>query len=243
MAKTPALFYSVYCFTNSINNKKYIGITSDIKRRFKQHKGIRSRAVVFCLAIKKYGFENFKFEILKENLTLEDAKLFEIQFIQELNSMVPNGYNRTKGGDSSVKHTIATIEKIKEKNRLYRLNNPDPRKGKQHTEETKKLLSKLAFERTDRPKGNNHWNYGKTTSDLTKQKMSVSQTLGNNGFAKKVIDLNTGVIYSCINEAKQVYNISHSFISMVCSGKRKSDKYNFKYLKDYEQEKRFAVNF
>lgn len=230
-------FYSVYCFTNNVNNKKYIGITSDIKRRFKQHKRMRSRAVVFCLAIKKYGFENFKFEILKENLTLENAKLFEIQFIQELNSIVPNGYNRTKGGDSSVKHTIATIEKIKEKNRLYRLNNPDPRKGKQHSEETKKLLSKLAFERIDGPRDNRHWNFGKKTSELTKQKMSISQTLGNNGFAKKVIDLNTNIVYSCIKEATQVYNISHSFISMVCTGKRKSDKYNFKYLKDYEQEK------
>jgi len=241
MAKTAA-FYSVYCFTNNINNKKYIGITSDVKRRFKQHKRMRSRAVVFCLAIKKYGFENFKFEILKENLTLKDAKLFEVQFIQELNSMVPNGYNRTKGGDSSVKHTLESIEKIKEKNRLYRLNNPDPRKGKKHSEETKKLLSKLAFERTDRLKGDKHWNYGNKTSESTKQKMSISQTLGNNGFAKKVIDLNTNIVYSCISEAKQVYNISHSFISMVCSEKRKSDKYNFKYLKDYEQEKCLTVN-
>lgn len=242
MEKTTA-FYSVYCFTNNINSKKYIGITSDIKRRFKQHKGMRSRAVVFCLAIKKHGFENFKFKILKENLTLEDAKIFEVQFIQELNSMVPNGYNRTKGGDSSVKHTIASIEKIKEKNRLYRLNNPDPRKGKKHSEETKKIMSKLASERINRPRGNRHWNYGKKTSDLSKQKMSISQTLGNNGFAKKVIDLNTNIVYSCISEAKQVYSISHSFISMVCTGKRKSDKYNFKYLKDYEQKKCLTVTF
>ena len=72
--------------------------------------------------------------------------------------------------------------------------------------------------------------------------MSISQTLGNNGFAKKVIDLNTNIVYSCISEAKQVYSISHSFISMVCTGKRKSDKYNFKYLKDYEQKKCLFVN-
>ena len=111
------------------------------------------------------------------------------------------------------------------------------------TEETKKVMSKLASERTDRPRGARHWNYGKKTSDLSKQKMSISQTLGNNGFAKKVIDLNTNIVYSCISEAKQVYNISHSFISMVCTGKRKSDKYNFKYLKDYEQEKCLTVNF
>ena len=42
--------------------------------------------------------------------------------------------------------------------------------------------------------------------------------------------------------AAQVYNISHSFISMVCAGKRTSDKYNFKYLKNYEQEKCLTVN-
>jgi group I intron endonuclease len=236
MAKTEGI-YSVYCFTNKINNKKYIGITSNVKRRYNQHRKAASRAVVFCLAIKKYRFENFDFLILEENISLKDAKLLERQFIKELNCMVPNGYNRTEGGDSSVKHSLETIKKIKEKNRIYRLNNPHPMQGKKHSEETKKLIKESSLKRKDRPSGELHWNFGMKHKESAKEKMSVCQSLGNNGFAKKVIDLNTNIVYSCINEAKFVYNISHSFISMVCSGKRKSEKYNFMYLKDYEEEK------
>ena len=227
--------YFVYCFTNKINSKKYVGITSNMERRFKQHKSARNRCPVFSNAIKKYGFENFEFKILNENLSSKDAKLIEKQLIKDFNTLVPNGYNRTEGGDTSVKHSVESIEKIKEANRLYRLNNPDPRKGKLHSEETKKLLSELALKRINRPCGVDHWNYGKKAKESTKEKIKAANTLGNNPFAKKVIDLNTNVIYSCINEAKQVYGVSHSMISMICSGKRKSSKYNFMYLKNYEK--------
>jgi group I intron endonuclease len=242
MAKTEDSCYSVYCFTNKINNKKYIGLTHNIKERYKKHKYGSKRCPSFSLAIKKYGFNNFDFFILSENLTSNEAKLIERSFIKSLNSMSPNGYNRTEGGDSSVKHTKETIEKIKEKNRIYRLNNPHPMLGKKHSEESKELIRKYALNRKDRPEGELHWNFGMKHTESTKEKMSLSQSLGKNGFSKKVIDLNTNIIYQCIEEAKQVYNISHAFISMVCSGKRKSNKYNFMYLKDYEEKKYIPVN-
>jgi group I intron endonuclease len=227
--------YSVYCFTNTINKKQYVGLTFDVKRRYSQHKGARSRAVVFCLAIKKYGFEKFNFEILKNNLTLEEAKSFEKLKIKEFNTMVPNGYNRTEGGDSGVRHTKESIDKIIEKNRIWRLSNEHPMKGRKHSDETKKLMKEAALRRTEYPSGENHHLYGLKHKESSLEKMRIKQSLGNNPFAKKVIDLNTNIVYSCINEAKLVYNISHSFISMVCSGKRKSIKYNFAYLKDYEK--------
>jgi group I intron endonuclease len=234
--------YSVYCFTNKINNKKYIGLTCDVKRRYKQHKSGNSRAVVFCLAIKKYGFDSFDFEILKTNLTLNEAKDFERDKISTLNTMVPSGYNRTEGGDSSVRHTKETIEKIIEKNRVWRLNNGCSMKGKKHSEETKKMLREAALKRTNMPSGPQHWNYGKKHKESTKEKMSIKQSLGNNGFAKKVVDLNTNIVYSCINEAKLVYSISHSLVSMICSGKRKSNKYKFVYLKDYDKKNSISIN-
>ena len=227
--------YSVYSFTNVINGKKYIGLTCDIKRRYSQHKRGKSRAVVFCLAVEKYGFENFNFEILKENLTLAEAKDFEQKQILKLNTMAPFGYNRTKGGDSSVKHTKETILKIVEKNKIWRALNGHPSAGKKHSEASKQLMKEAALKRKHRPSGKEHWNYGKKVSESTREKIKIKSSLGNNGFAKKVIDLNTNIIYSCINEAKLVYNISHSCISMICSGKRKSSKYNFMYLKDFNK--------
>lgn len=234
--------YSLYCFTNTINSKRYVGITSNIKRRYNQHKSGRNRCPVFSSAIKKYGFENFEFVVIKENLTCEEAKLLEKEFIKNFNSMVPNGYNRTEGGDASVKHDEESKRKISESNKNYLLNYPHVRTGTKHSEETKKLMSKLASARTNRPCGADHWNYGKKAKDSTVEKMKINNKLGGNPFAKKVIDLNTSIVYSCINEAKSVYGISHSFISMICSGKRKSEKYKFMYLKDYEQEIGVSVN-
>jgi group I intron endonuclease len=234
--------YSVYCFTNKINNKKYIGLTCNIKRRYRQHKTGKSRAVVFCLAIEKHGFDNFNFEVLKTGLTLDEAKSFERLQISILNTMVPGGYNRTEGGDSSVRHTKETIEKIIEKNIIWRLTNDHPMQGKKHSEESKKLMREAALRRKNRPSGINHWNYGGKAKESTKEKMRIKNSLGNNGFAKKVVDLNTNIVYSCINEAKLVYNISHSLVSVICSGKRKSNKYNFVYLKNYDKENNIAIN-
>lgn len=54
-----------------------------------------------------YGLDNFKFEVIEEinkesrqELSQELDRL-EIQYIKELNSLFPHGYNRTKGGDNA----------------------------------------------------------------------------------------------------------------------------------------------
>lgn len=253
MAKTAALeikvnndisecLYSVYCFINKKNSKKYIGITSNIDRRYRQHKSGRNRCPVFSSAIKKYGFDNFDFSILKSDLRKQEAESFEKKFILDFNTLVPNGYNRTEGGNSSVKHSEETIRLISEKNKEYIVKNGHSFAGKKHSEESKQLIRISALKRDNYPSGENHWNYGKKANESTVQKLSISNSLGKNPFAKKVVDLNTGIVYSCINEAKEVYNISHSFISMVCSGKRKSNKYRFMYLKDYEKKGSLVIN-
>lgn len=227
--------YSVYRFTNKLNNKQYIGLTKNIKRRFSQHKRAKSRSVAFCHAIRKYGFENFTFEVLKENLVLKEAKELEVKLIKEFNTLCPNGYNRTIGGDSSVSHSPETIKKIVAKNKLYWKTHKHPMQGKKHSFETRMKLS-IATKNREHPKGKAHWNFGNKYTEEKRKLISERNALGNNPFAKQVIDLKTGIIYSCINEAKVVYGLSHSFISMLCTGKRKSLKYNFKYLKDYEKK-------
>lgn len=106
--------WSVYCHTNKINNKKYIGITSmSISLRWgKDGYGYRKQS--FYKAIKKHGWDNFKHEILFENLSEKEAKNKEIELICEHNTKTPNGYNITEGGDGSVgyKATLQTREKL-----------------------------------------------------------------------------------------------------------------------------------
>ena len=87
----------VYRITNKINNKKYIGITNNYKRRFSEHKKKFSTSAIHR-AIKKYGEENFIFEVVFSELSLEESCEKEIKLIQLENTLVPNGYNIAKGG-------------------------------------------------------------------------------------------------------------------------------------------------
>lgn len=91
----------LYEIKNLINNKKYIGITIDYKRRFRQHCSKYADSVI-SKAIKKYGKENFSFTVLKDDLSVEEACNLEIEFIKEQNTLVPNGYNVSKGGTANI---------------------------------------------------------------------------------------------------------------------------------------------
>lgn len=91
--------YIVYCHTNKINGKKYIGITCQtVTERWGRH-GEKYKSNKFSGAIKKYGWENFRHEILFTGLTAQEAKEIEKELIEKYNTFGKNGYNATKGGD------------------------------------------------------------------------------------------------------------------------------------------------
>ena len=107
--------YTVYMHTTP-NGKKYIGITSnDVLRRWGAN-GIGYTKQLFGRAIRKYGWDNIKHEILYTDLTREEAKAIEIELIAKYQTNNPKfGYNQTVGGDNTRKG----VEKSqKEKNRL-----------------------------------------------------------------------------------------------------------------------------
>ena len=91
--------YIVYCHTNKINGKKYIGITSQtVSERWGRH-GEKYKSQKFGSAIAKYGWENFAHEILFVGLTATEAKDIEKKLIEKYKTFGKNGYNTTKGGD------------------------------------------------------------------------------------------------------------------------------------------------
>ena len=122
--------YIIYKYT-SPSGKHYIGQTNDIVRRKSQHKKTNG-CPCFKVAVDKYGFENFKFEILEENLTIEEANIKEEYYINEYNSLAPNGYNLHTGG---LNHSISEI--TRERLRIASSGENNPNFGKQHSEETK----------------------------------------------------------------------------------------------------------
>lgn len=90
----------IYQITNLINGKIYIGQTNNIQKRWSNHKCCNSPTMAIAKAIKKYGVENFKFEVLMRGLSLEEANQKEQELIKQKNTLVPYGYNIALGGNN-----------------------------------------------------------------------------------------------------------------------------------------------
>ena len=152
----------IYMIINTMNNKKYIGQSVNIKRRKSEHFTKHCNKMVISNAIFKHGKENFDFEILEE---CDESQLneLEIKYITEYKSNNREfGYNVDNGGNGTGKMSEETKQKIKkstigDKNHFY---------GKKHTDEVKKLISKLSS-------GKNNSFYGKKHTEERNQKLSI----------------------------------------------------------------------
>lgn len=101
----------IYCFTNSVNGKCYVGQALNLRRRFNKHinnfKTSRYDNPLYR-AFAKYGLEKFNYNVLEiiedelDQTTLkEKLDILEIKYISEKDSY-SNGYNQTKGGDGGI---------------------------------------------------------------------------------------------------------------------------------------------
>ncbi len=233
--------YYVYKHTTP-SNKIYIGITAN-KPQKRWGGGANYKNQHFHNAIKKYGWDNIKHEILFEGLTKELAEQKEIELIKLYDTTNPNkGYNETNGGNCRVLHT----EETKEKMRLSR-------QGKKHNaqwvENQKKSISKIQGVEVIAIKGNiiimefksimEASRYagvceatmrgclnGKQSNvkgivykykDIKKQKNFISKR------KYKIFKcLETNKIYTTIRQAANEINICESSIDKVLKGKRKT---------------------
>lgn len=89
--------YCVYKLT-SPSGKVYIGMTClRIKERWKRGLGYEHNVLLYA-DIQNYGWDNFKHEIVAENLTEEEALKLEGELIHKYKSIFPEyGYNRRPG--------------------------------------------------------------------------------------------------------------------------------------------------
>ena len=226
--------YCVYKHTCLINNKSYIGITARRPevRWGSNGRGYRNNAY-FINAIKKYGWENFKHEILYDNLTLEEAQKKEIELIALLKSNIREyGYNISSGGDPG--NGVHCTEERKAKIRAGRL-------GYKCSEETRKKISDANKRRSTEMKqrfahsriGKSPWNkgivgeasrsYGVVFSEERKRRISEATTgKPKTGTNREVIDTLTNIIYRTSKEAGDATGVSASCVYHQCErqGKR-----------------------
>jgi len=224
----------VYLITNLVNGKNYVGQTvNEPTIRWGQHKSdaIGTSMCSIHMALRKYGINNFQFEVIDESASdldeLNDLEDFYVSFYDTFKGI---GYNMTSGGDNAL-HSKETIEKLRQAN-LGKIMPEETRKkisqsltGHSHSEESKKKMSEAG-------KGRKH-------SEESKEKMSLFRT-GRNGIqspkSKKVVQLDkiTGEEIACwfsMGVVMDVLKISAPMICAVCKGKRKtSGGFKWRYL-------------
>lgn len=143
----------IYKTTNLINNKNYIG--QHKSKIFDSYKG---SGIKIKKAMKKYGVENFKTEILVWCESKEELNKQEIKLIKEYREKGEAQYNLSDGGEGS----LGIILKGKD----------NPFYGNTHSEEVKNKLSYYAKKRT----GKNNPFYGKK---MTKEHLEKTRRTGS----------------------------------------------------------------
>jgi len=155
----------IYKCTNLCNGKIYIGKTVDkLAKRKREHllAALRGSQSYFLASIRKYGKENFKWEVIDRCLFNEPLCDLEKHYIELYGCMAPNGMNLTLGGDG-VNGCVRSKE-TREKISLAKRGEKNPFYGKHHSEETKNKMRRPGLGK------------GRHLSDETKRKLSMANT-------------------------------------------------------------------
>lgn len=241
---------TIYLITNLINGKKYVGQTiQSVKRRWDFHVCNAGGCVALKSAIKKYGKENFKIESIYEASSLEELSKKESEYIVSYNTLAPNGYNLTTGGERPV-FSEETRKRMSEAG-LGRvpwnkgLTKEDPRIDRSTKMARKAMREKFG---ESGPNKGHKWSdearekasermTGNVLSKDTKNKISESN-MGKkkpNGFSKKMSQVKdsikikvlchqTGLIYESISLASKETGINPGHIQRIIKGTLKKSK-------------------
>lgn len=203
--------YTVYLRTNTVNAMQYVGQTGDFKQRNRQWKCFKKSYANKYIDNDRatYGLESFTTQVLAEVETEEEALELEEHYINELNTLYPQGYNITVGG---------------KKNNGAPKGENHPFYGKYHTEEAKHKMSEAK-------KSEKNPNYGKHRTDETKRKIGDTNTNGKCSKSVLQLDKVTGEVirqWPSTMEIERQLGYKHSNISQCCKGKFEQ-RYGYKW--------------
>lgn len=244
----------IYKISNTINNKIYIGQT--VKKRptdrFSQHRyearhlSNNSKHVsILHEAMAKYGVDNFLFEIIEEveNNLLDEREQYWICYY---NSITPNGYNITKGGNGtkgySREQSIEERLKRQQSNKQYFINHPEAiEKYKEQTralwqnkEYAEKVKSGIQNYHKNNPNafsGENNPFFGQQHTEETKQKLKQSAQK----YKKKIAQIDKETleiiqVFDGIRDAENAIKASHGWLSKAAKSNKIAYGYYWKFI-------------
>ena len=233
----------IYRILNKLTKKCYIGETKciDVSRRWNQHKQtieINKGCPALRDAVKKYGIDNFEFSVLI--ICFDDQRFkYEIEYIKKYNSVVPNGYNITNGGEGGgfqgKTHTEEAKNDIKNKLKQKYIDNPDLKK--QLSERNKIVMSNpevrekikngiLNSEKMKKMIEDKRIGNYKQNKHTEERKNKISESLkkynANNNIIKiKQYDMDNNLLneFTSISDASRKTSIQRKIISLYLRGK------------------------
>lgn len=158
--------FNVYVIENKVNQKLYVGqTTKSVIDRWKAHVKDHKRCnYVFYKAMRKYGIDAFCIKCSFKLNSKEEMNELESFLIEEFNTMNPNGYNMTAGGEGRPGAIVTDETRLKISNSLKgkMAGIKNPMFGVRFSDERRMKISESRK--------------GKIISDETREKMSAAQS-------------------------------------------------------------------
>jgi|LakMenEpi03Aug12_release.lakeMendotaPanAssembly.Ray.scaffolds.fasta_scaffold00065_149 group I intron endonuclease len=204
--------------TNKINGKQYIGYTTKtLEERKKAHlckansPSNKHYFYLFKQAIRKYGIDNFDWEVLETCNSIKECCDKEIYYINNHNTISPNGYNLTEGGNGGIPSEETKL-KISKSLKTYWHNNKNLNNMVKATTENRSAWAKKSWQ-IKKQKGYVRPSY--THKEDSKNKMSLTKNELNkikwfNVYTLETLELSltdmskkTGLSIGAFNHLKQ----------------------------------------
>ena len=234
----------IYKITNKINGKIYIGQSNNCERRFQEHcypSRAKSSRIPVDIAIKKYGKENFSFEVI-EQCNLNQLNSREEYWIKYFNS-IEKGYNCNPGGaQASVGSNNGRAKLTEEDIIIIRKAYAEHKKQKDVYKQFKDKISFSSFQAAWQGKSWSHI-MPEVFTEENKNYYIYQNSIGSKGFSAKLTDDEVIEIrHRYINEtAEQIYQdykdrIKYQTLQQILWGR------TYKHLPIYKKKTKQWVN-